>query len=82
MKSREIFKVEGESIRRLRRHCPKCGEGVFLAEHKDRLGCGKCGYTEYKKGSRKKIPEKSSLEIEKENEVSVEASEEAGQKIE
>ena len=56
MKGREIFKIEDNKITRLRRHCPKCGEGVFLAEHKDRLSCGKCGYTEFK-GVRKKIPE-------------------------
>lgn len=31
------------------RICPKCGEGVFLAKHVDRLSCGKCGYTESKK---------------------------------
>ncbi|MBT7706312.1 30S ribosomal protein S27ae [archaeon] len=28
--------------------CPKCGAGVFLAEHKDRLYCGKCHYVEMK----------------------------------
>ena len=28
------------------RPCPKCGSGVRLAEHKDRLSCGKCGYFE------------------------------------
>ena len=28
--------------------CPKCGPGVFLADHKDRLSCAKCGYTEPK----------------------------------
>jgi len=49
MKGREIFKVEGDKISRLRRHCPKCGDGFFLADHKDRLSCGKCGYTEFKK---------------------------------
>ena len=48
MKKRELFKVEGEQIVRLRRHCPKCGDGVFLAEHKNRMSCGKCGYTEFK----------------------------------
>ena len=31
-----------------RRFCPKCGAGVFLAVHGDRLSCGKCGYTEKK----------------------------------
>lgn len=28
--------------------CPKCGAGVFLAQHKNRETCGKCGYTEFK----------------------------------
>ena len=54
MKKREIFKVEGDKIVRLRRNCPKCGDGVFLADHKDRLSCGACGYTEFKS----KKPEK------------------------
>ena len=27
------------------RFCPKCGK-ARLAEHKDRLSCGKCGYME------------------------------------
>ena len=30
--------------------CPKCGTGIRLAEHADRLSCGRCGYTEMKKG--------------------------------
>ena len=32
-----------------KKHCIKCGPGIFLAEHKDRLACGKCGYTEFLK---------------------------------
>lgn len=28
--------------------CPKCGSGVRLADHKDRLSCGKCSYYEKK----------------------------------
>lgn len=48
MKKIEIFKVEGDMITRMRRHCPKCGSGVFLAEHKNRYSCGHCGYTEFK----------------------------------
>jgi len=28
------------------KYCPKCGEGTFLANHKDRMTCGKCGYME------------------------------------
>ena len=32
-----------------RKHCPKCGKGVYLGEHKnpDRLVCGKCAYVEF-----------------------------------
>ncbi|MDI3543992.1 MAG: ubiquitin-small subunit ribosomal protein S27Ae [Candidatus Woesearchaeota archaeon] len=29
--------------------CPKCGPGVFMADHHDRYTCGKCGYSEFKK---------------------------------
>ncbi len=29
--------------------CPKCGPGNFMAAHKDRKNCGKCGYTEMAK---------------------------------
>jgi len=53
MKKIEFFKIEGDKINRIRRHCPKCGAGVFLAEHKDRLSCGKCGYTEFKSAGKK-----------------------------
>jgi len=28
--------------------CPRCGTGVLLAQHKDRVTCGKCGYSEIK----------------------------------
>ena len=27
----------------------ECGPGVYKATHKDRVSCGKCGYTEFKK---------------------------------
>ena len=29
------------------KNCPKCGPGNALAQHKDRLSCGKCGYCEF-----------------------------------
>jgi small subunit ribosomal protein S27Ae len=51
-KSTPIYKfypVKSGAVTRLRKECPRCGRGVFLAEHKDRLTCGKCGYTSYKK---------------------------------
>ncbi|MBR9702685.1 30S ribosomal protein S27ae [Candidatus Woesearchaeota archaeon] len=32
---------------RKNRSCPKCGPGIFMAQHKDgRWACGKCGYME------------------------------------
>ncbi|MBW3023248.1 30S ribosomal protein S27ae [Candidatus Woesearchaeota archaeon] len=45
----KLYKIEGDKITRLRKVCPKCGPGVFLAEHKDRVSCGKCSYAEFKK---------------------------------
>jgi len=45
----KLFKVEGTAVKRLRKYCPVCGSGVFLAEHEDRWSCGRCGYTEWKK---------------------------------
>ncbi len=44
----ELFKVEGDKITTKSKSCPKCGSGVFLAEHANRLSCGKCGYTVFK----------------------------------
>ncbi|MEM3901254.1 MAG: 30S ribosomal protein S27ae [Candidatus Parvarchaeum sp.] len=44
-----MYKIEGESITRVNRTCPKCGEGTFLAEHDNRYTCGRCGYTEFKR---------------------------------
>lgn len=61
MKKREFFKIENNKIIRMRKHCPKCGPAVFLAEHKNRLGCGKCGYTEFK-GGRGKQPQSPKTE--------------------
>jgi small subunit ribosomal protein S27Ae len=46
---RALYQLEGESVKRLRRACPKCGPGVFLGEHANRFSCGNCGYTEFKK---------------------------------
>ena len=49
MAVKDYYKVTGDSIEKLLQSCPRCGDGVFLANHKDRLTCGKCGYTEFKK---------------------------------
>ena len=43
----KLYKVSGESVERLKKECPRCGKGYFMAEHKDRLSCGNCGYTTF-----------------------------------
>ncbi|HLQ03865.1 MAG TPA: 30S ribosomal protein S27ae [Nitrososphaerales archaeon] len=45
----KLYKLEGDKATRLRRECPRCGRGYFMAEHKNRLSCGNCGYTMYTK---------------------------------
>ena len=45
---RRFYSVEGGRFQRLRTPCPKCGAGVYLANHADRASCGRCGYTEFK----------------------------------
>ena len=42
------YKVESNKVVRAK-SCPKCGEGNFLGEHKDRFHCGKCNYVQMKK---------------------------------
>lgn len=48
MSETKYFKVEGDSLKRLKKSCPECGDGFFMAEHKDRFTCGHCGHTETK----------------------------------
>lgn len=43
-----LYKIEGDKLVRERKICSRCGPGVFMADHGDRLACGKCGYTEWK----------------------------------
>jgi len=43
----KLYKVEGDVLTRLKKECPRCGKGYFMAEHKDRLSCGNCGYTTF-----------------------------------
>lgn len=45
----KLYEVSGNEVKRKAKSCPKCGTGVFLANHKDRSTCGKCNYTEFKK---------------------------------
>lgn len=48
-KAWSFYRLQAGSVDRIRKECPRCGGGVFLAEHKNRLTCGKCGYTSFKK---------------------------------
>ncbi len=41
-----LYEVKGDTLTRTHRSCPKCGPGTFLAEHKNRRSCGRCGYAE------------------------------------
>ncbi len=43
-----LYELKGEQLTRTHKSCPKCGPGVFLAEHGNRRACGKCGYAESK----------------------------------
>ncbi|MCW7076994.1 MAG: 30S ribosomal protein S27ae [Candidatus Syntropharchaeales archaeon] len=45
----EFYSVSGDNVKRVRQNCPRCGPGVFLADHINRKTCGKCGYTEFKR---------------------------------
>jgi len=43
-----LYDVKGDALTRTHKSCPKCGPGIFLAEHSNRRSCGKCGYSESK----------------------------------
>ena len=45
----KLYEVSGNQLKRKNKACPKCGPSVFMASHKDRFTCGKCGYTEFSK---------------------------------
>lgn len=41
------YKLEGSKITKIKKECPRCGAGTFMARHKDRSYCGRCHYTEF-----------------------------------
>jgi len=43
------YKLESESLVK-EKSCPRCGPGIFLSTGQGRLYCGKCHFTEFKKG--------------------------------
>ena len=52
----KCYKVDGEKVVRLRRMCEVCPPGTFLAEHEDRLYCGRCRTTYAKLADKAKAP--------------------------
>ncbi len=57
------YEVKDNAVIRKKRTCPKCGDGVFMAEHSNRTSCGKCGYTEFKRKEKPKKEEKKKVEV-------------------
>ncbi|MHA1754251.1 MAG: 30S ribosomal protein S27ae [Candidatus Odinarchaeia archaeon] len=49
MSVHKYYKIEGDKLVRLKKSCPRCGPGTFMAEHSNRFSCGKCGWTVFKK---------------------------------
>lgn len=43
-----FYSVSGDKVERSRTSCPKCGPGVYMAQHTNRTHCGKCGFAEFK----------------------------------
>merc|ERR1712039_687790 len=42
----KFYKVDGsDKVQRLRKECPACGPGVFMAMHFNRYYCGRCSLT-------------------------------------
>jgi ribosomal protein S27AE len=40
-----FYEPRGSELIRNHKSCPRCGPGTFMAHHKDRDYCGRCGYT-------------------------------------
>ncbi len=46
----KLYKVDKDGkVTPLRKQCPRCEKGTYMAEHFDRFACGRCGYTEFKR---------------------------------
>ena len=43
VKKSDLYKVDGDKIERKNPVCPRCSDGVFMADHGNRYACGKCG---------------------------------------
>jgi len=41
------YTIKEDKAARSRKLCSRCGNGVFMSNHKNRHHCGKCGLTEF-----------------------------------
>ncbi len=48
------YKVDGEKLVRVKKMCDVCPPGTFLADHEDRLYCGRCRTAYTKEGAKDK----------------------------
>ena len=39
----ELYIIQDNTLKRTNPFCPRCGRGVFMANHGDFWSCGKCG---------------------------------------
>ena len=46
-KKYKFYTVDGNTIAK-GKSCPRCGPGIFLADAKNRIYCGRCHYTEFR----------------------------------
>ena len=74
-----FYKVDGEKVVRLKRMCDVCPPGTFLAEHEDRLYCGRCR-SAYTKADAKDKPQKQKKKQPKAEKPKVEEPKEAPKK--
>ena len=44
-----MWTIEGDKVVRARKACPKCDPANYLADHYDRMHCGLCGHTIFKR---------------------------------
>ena len=51
----KCYKVDGEKVARINKMCEVCPPGTFLAEHEDRLYCGRCRSTYTKEVDKSKV---------------------------
>ena len=72
-KNRRVVKMNElyEQTKPKNKSCPKCGPGVFMANHGSRSSCGKCGFTEFS-SKKTDILEEKATEPEKVEKASVE----------